>query len=73
MTADYNGWADRPEDEREAVEAVEERYAAQESGAAQAGVSGGAMAGAIAPAVFLGVRPIDSNPAVPFRNVMPLV
>jgi hypothetical protein len=27
MTADYNGWADRPEDEREAEEAAEDRYA----------------------------------------------
>ena len=26
MTADYNGWADRPEDEREAEEAAEETY-----------------------------------------------
>jgi hypothetical protein len=27
MTADYNGWADRPEDEREAEEAAEELFA----------------------------------------------
>ena len=28
MSADYNGWADRPEDEREGKEAVEEEYPA---------------------------------------------
>ena len=27
MTADYNGWADRPEEEREAEEAAEEQHA----------------------------------------------
>jgi hypothetical protein len=27
MTADYNGWADRPEEEREAEEAAEEESA----------------------------------------------
>ena len=27
MTADYNGWADRPEEEREAEDAAEARYA----------------------------------------------
>jgi hypothetical protein len=27
MSADYNGWADRPEDEREAEEAAEEERA----------------------------------------------
>jgi hypothetical protein len=28
MSADYNGWADRPEEEREAEEAAEQEYAA---------------------------------------------
>jgi hypothetical protein len=28
MTADYNGWSDRPEDEREGEEAAEELFAA---------------------------------------------
>jgi nitric oxide dioxygenase len=31
MTADYNGWADRPEDEREADDAAEELYAPADS------------------------------------------
>ncbi len=26
MTADYNGWADRPEEEREAEDAAEEQH-----------------------------------------------
>ena len=28
MSADYNGWADRPEEEREGEEVAEEEYAA---------------------------------------------
>jgi hypothetical protein len=28
MSADYNGWADRPEEEREGEEAAEDEYAA---------------------------------------------
>jgi hypothetical protein len=28
MSADYNGWADRPEEEREAEEAAEEEHVA---------------------------------------------
>jgi hypothetical protein len=28
MSADYNGWADRPEEEREGEEAAGEQYAA---------------------------------------------
>ena len=39
MTADYNGWADRPEEEREAEDAAEARYApAGSEGAQQAGL-----------------------------------
>ena len=40
MTADYNGWADRPEDEREAEEAAEEEYGRVALTAAAPGESG---------------------------------
>ena len=40
MTADYNGWADRPEEEREAEEAAEEQHApAGSQGGHQVGLS----------------------------------
>jgi len=32
MTADYNGWADRPEEEREAEEVAEEEHASVAAG-----------------------------------------
>jgi hemoglobin-like flavoprotein len=62
MTADYNGWADRPEDEREADDAAEELYA-------PAGSQGGQAAGpsreqiALVQATWQKVTPIADTAA----------
>jgi hypothetical protein len=40
MTADYNGWADRPEDEREAEEAAEETFVYPVAGSLRPAASG---------------------------------
>ncbi len=39
MTADYNGWADRPEEEREAEDAAEERHVAGSERGQQVGLA----------------------------------
>jgi len=62
MTADYNGWADRPEDEREADDAAEEHYAPAGSAAAgHVGLSRDQMA--LVQATWAKVAPIADTAA----------